>query len=318
MSEKPKRQVHRVWDEAERRRHGQQIRERFAREREERIREAKSAIEEMLDQGTTISQNEVARRTGISVGFINKHLRSAIEKAKKQQKEAAQKPCTTRSLSTLEKEVERLTLTNRCLREQLSEQKQMNKALLAQVARVVDLEDEVERLRIQNRELLAYWQTSQEKVVNLSAQKTVNKTINKQPSSVEKKVSDTEPESQNTQPTDQLSFSERVETELAELGIALNSTLKRKIKSKPEQVILNAIEALKQAWGNGTVIQSPGGWLAEAIESEWVKNESLQPTPNCQFEVKSNVPKLELEPGEELASPEDLKALRSMFKNSND
>lgn len=316
MSEKPKRQVHRVWDEAERRRHGQQIRERFAREREERIREAKSAIEEMLDQGITISQNEVARRTGMSVGFINKHLRSAIEKAKKEQKEAAQKPRTTRSLTTLEKEVERLTLTNRRLREQLSEQKQRNKVLLAQVARVVDLEDDLERLRIQNRELLAYWQTSQEKVVNLPAQKTVNKTINQQPNSVEKKVSDTE--RQNTRPTDQLSFSKRVVTELAELGIALNSTLKRKLKSKPEQIILNAIEALKQALERGAVIHSPGGWLAEAIESEWVKNESLQPTPNHQSEVKASASQPALEAEEELASPEDLKALSSIFKNSDD
>lgn len=316
MSKKPKRQVHRVWDEAERRRHGQQIRERFAREREERIREAKSAIEEMLDQGITISQNEVARRTGISVGFINKHLRSAIEKAKKQQKQAAQKPRTTRSLTTLEKELERLTLTNRRLREKLSEQKQRNKALLAQVAQVVDLEDEVERLRIQNRELLAYWQTSQEKVVNLPSQKKVNQPINKQPNSVEKKVSDTE--RQNTRPTNQLSFSKRVVTELAELGIALNSTLKRKLKSKPEQVILNAIEALKQALESGAVIHSPGGWLAEAIDSEWVKNESLEPASNSQSEVKSSTPQPELESEEELASPEDLKALISMLKNADD
>ena len=315
MSEKPKRQVHRVWDEAERRRHGQQIRERFAREREERIREAKSAIEEMLDQGITISQNEVARRTGISVGFINKHLRLAIEKAKKQQREAVHKPRTTRSLTTLEKEVERLTLTNRRLREQLDEQKQINKALLAQVARVVDLEDEVERLRTQNRELLAYWQTSQEKVVNLPGQKTSHQGINKPPSSLDKKISDTD--CQNTQTTDQLSFTKRIERELSELGITLNSTLKRKIKSKPEQVIVNAIEALKQAWEKGTVIQSPGGWLAEAIDSEWVKNETLEPPSNPQSEVKSSVPQPELEAEEELASPEDLKALSSKFKNSD-
>ena len=100
------------------------------------------------------------------------------------------------------------------------------------------------------------------------------------------------------------------------MGISLSSTLKRLIQSKPESVVLNAIEALKQSLKNGTVIHSPGGWLAEAIESEWVKNESLKPTPHHQLTVNSNM--TQPEPEEELVSSEDLKALSSIFGESND
>ena len=42
-------------------------------------------IEVMLDQGVTISQNEVARVAGVSVGFINKHLQDVVERAKQRQ-----------------------------------------------------------------------------------------------------------------------------------------------------------------------------------------------------------------------------------------
>jgi len=61
MSEKPKRQIHRNWDEAEQLRHSQQVQER---EREDRFRKVQDTIEVMLAQGVTISQNEVAKLPG--------------------------------------------------------------------------------------------------------------------------------------------------------------------------------------------------------------------------------------------------------------
>ncbi len=58
--------------------------------------------------------------------------------------------------------------------------------------------------------------------------------------------------------------SDRIEQELASLGVKLNSTLSKVIRSAPESVVMNAIAALKEAITSGK-IEHPGGWLKTAI-----------------------------------------------------
>ncbi|MBD0345906.1 MAG: hypothetical protein ICV63_13990 [Coleofasciculus sp. Co-bin14] len=237
MSEKIKRQVQRHWDEAERNRHGQQVRERFANQREKKVALAQDVIEEMLDQGVTISQNEVARRTGFSVGFVNKHLAYEIEKAKQKQEDSARKSRTVRQLSAEGKELERLRLLNRRLQGQLEEQRRAKKELRAQVARVVDLEDEVNRLRTQSRELWAKIQASQEKVVNLPVQ----------------------------------NMSVQIEAALKQTGIQLNSTLRHEIPRHTPEAALQAIKAFEQ-YRSTHAVDNPAACLMKALKEEWKPN----------------------------------------------
>ncbi|NJR31920.1 MAG: hypothetical protein HC778_02390 [Chamaesiphon sp. CSU_1_12] len=68
---------------------------------------------------------------------------------------------------------------------------------------------------------------------------------------------------------------QRIEQELASLGVKLNSTLSKVIRSAPESVVMNAIAALKEAITSGR-IEHPGGWLKTAIESQWIPNEALE------------------------------------------
>lgn len=244
-----RRRVHRNWDEAERLRHGRQVQERFTREREDRFRKVQDTIEVMLAQGVTISQNEVARVAGVSVGFINKHLRDVVEKAKQRQQKSDGTLHTVRQLSAEAKELERLKLMNRRLREQLGEQRRANKELLAQVARVVDLEDEVDLLRKQNRALLASWQASQEKVINLPVQNSLP--------------------IQNT--------STQVEVALAQTGIKLSAKLNKEIRQHAPEAVLKAIESFEQYRTEHTV-QKPAACLLRAIEEEWEPNLAQEPT----------------------------------------
>lgn len=237
MSEKSTRRVHRNWDEAERLRHGQQVQERFTRERDDRFRKVQDAIEVMLARGISISQNEVARTVGVSVGFINKHLRDVVEEAKRQQQKSAGTLHTVRQLTAETKELERLKLMNRRLREQLEEQRRANKELLAQVARVVDLEDEVERLRMQSRELLATLKASQDKVAHLPVQKT---------------------------PT-------QVEAALESTGIKLSSGLFKEARQHSPEAVLKAVEAFEQ-YCREYNIQKPAACLLRAIQEEWEPN----------------------------------------------
>ncbi len=267
MSEKIKRQVQRHWDEAERNRHGQQVRERFANEREQKVALAQDVIEEMLDQGVTISQNEVARRTGFSVGFVNKHLAYEIEIAKRKQQESAKKSRTVRQLSAEVKDLERLRLLNRRLQQQLEEQRRANKELLAQVARVVDLEDDVERLRTQSRELWAKLQASQEKVVNLPVQ----------------------------------NMSAQIEAALKQTGIKLNSTLRQEIPRHSQEAVLKAIEAFEQ-YRSIHDVGSLAACLMKALKEEWTPNIADEQSTTSekhefdeQSKQKKSVEKLEAE-----------------------
>lgn len=248
-----KRQINRVWDDAERQKHGQQVRNRFARGRADKISHAKAAIDELIEHGITVSQNEVARKTGISVGFVNKHLRGEVEQARQRQRQMSQKPRTTASLSSLEKKNEHLKASNNRLQQELDKHRQINKELLAQVAQIIDLEDEVELLRSQNRELLAVWKANQEKVVNLP---TGNQPAQKSGIS-----------------RDNLSV--QIKSELQALGIKLTSTLRKTMETSNEETIIQAIEALKAALEIND-IKSPGGWLKKAIEGCWSQNERLQ------------------------------------------
>jgi len=69
---------------------------------------------------------------------------------------------------------------------------------------------------------------------------------------------------------------DKIQSELEILAIKLSSTLRRKIESKPEEIVMKAIEAFKQNLEDGIEIHNPGGWLVKGIEDEWVKNETLQ------------------------------------------
>lgn len=149
------RRVKRIWNEEEKEKHGQQVSERFRLEREDKKRQATLIIEEMLDLGITISQNEVARRTGFSSGWVNQHLRVDINRAQQKQRDSAKKLRTSRQVDIEAKELERLRLSNRRLRDQLDEQHRMNQALLAQVSEVVYWENEAKVQRMQCRELQA-------------------------------------------------------------------------------------------------------------------------------------------------------------------
>ena len=100
-------------------------------------------------------------------------------------------------------------------------------------------------------------------------------------------------------------ISDKIKSELEALSIPLNTTLTKTIKSASEELVLHAIEALKEAMKTGD-ISRPGGWLNSAIQSGWTKNEPQ----NQQASIyKQTVYSALLEPEEELIDPEQLKQL---------
>ena len=62
--------------------------------------------------------------------------------------------------------------------------------------------------------------------------------------------------------------------ELENLNIDLSSTLAKKIKARSEEVVLTAIEALKEQM-DLEIVRRPGAWLAAAITDNWKPNEAI-------------------------------------------
>jgi hypothetical protein len=72
----------------------------------------------------------------------------------------------------------------------------------------------------------------------------------------------------------QSNISDEIKRQLKDLGIPLNSTLTKALKTTPEARVLNAIEAFKEAMTSDN-IEKPGAWLKRAIEEGWRKNEPV-------------------------------------------
>ena len=105
---------------------------------------------------------------------------------------------------------------------------------------------------------------------------------------------------------------------LRAMFVELSSSLMKRIASKPIRVIIDATEALEQAIESarqkGETIRNPTGWVSNAIESEWTKNQLINDpeTINIALEVITIVVE-----EEELASFEDLKNMSSIFTKND-
>ena len=70
--------------------------------------------------------------------------------------------------------------------------------------------------------------------------------------------------------------SDKIKSELTKLEIPLNTTLTKTLKSTSVELVLSAIEALKEAM-NGRVIERPAGSLNKAFKDGWNPNEAYLP-----------------------------------------
>ena len=123
---------------------------------------------------------------------------------------------------------------------------------------VLDLKQQVEGLRTENsklREQLSYCMTSKSAYPKVESKSKVT------PLSLKKAVCPI--------------ISNQLQSELQLLGIKVNSTLAKLIEAEPEEVVLMAINALKEAKASYEVL-NPSGFLVEAIKKTWIPNEGYE------------------------------------------
>jgi hypothetical protein len=255
-----------------------------AKESEERV---EKALEKMIKQGQKITFSTVAQVANVSTAYLYKQpdLRSRIEALRDQQKQRSKPkqppPASDNSKGVI---IQSLRAENKRLRGEIDELRKINESLTGRLYQLQGSQNLAERLRAENTDLKKQLEECRSR--HPAAPPTDNPKVTPIDKGKTRGITD------------------QIKDELDRLGIKLNSTLTRKIKTADEETVLNALAALEEAMGSGNV-RNVSGFLVRAITEGWTKEDSLQHLPQRQPEIYT----ASAEPDEELVSPDQLKKL---------
>ncbi len=223
------------------------------------------AISMLVRNGQKINFHPVAEAAEVSVPYLYKHdsIKQRIAQLRKQQSPLQQLPPKPKAsddsrraiITTLKERLQKLEAENRGLRQQI--EFSYGRTLDAD-EKAEKFQQEAEALRAENADLKNHLSDCQALRQSVGEAK---KQIQVTPNSSKKAT--------------RSSASDKVKTELDVLGIRVNSTLAKLIKTTKEAEVLFAIEVLKAASLSSNV-HNPSGFLVEAIRNTWTPNEGYE------------------------------------------
>lgn len=231
------------------------------------------AISQMVKEGKKINFHTVAVAAGVSVAYLYKYdaIKQRIDQLRKQQspikglvqKQGASEDSKAAIITIFKERIKKQELEIKGLRDHI----EVTQGIAMQVP---NLKQQIESLKSENLKLREQLNEClvQSEVQLASTPSTDSKII-----SLDKKRTN---QSQD--------ISNKIKLELAELGIKLNTTLTKTIKSASLEIVLSAIQALKEAMITGD-IERPGGWLKRAIEDGWIPNEKHLPQDKVERDI---------------------------------
>jgi uncharacterized protein YqgV (UPF0045/DUF77 family) len=233
------------------------------------------AIERLQKIDAKVNFTTVAKEANLSVSYLYKYpeVKHRIAEVRNQQRSFPTAPVAQSNSTVGAKVATKLKERITQLDKENQELKRKNEALAGQVYRVHYLQEQVER----QQQLIADLQAA------LKDQQLASKVT---PISTKRKAV----------------VDEQIQAKLERLGVDLNPTLIKTIKSATEATVLDAIEALKEQLGKKD-IPNPGGWLNQAIKEGWTKPE-LAPQKSSKPEYP--VVSANNQPAEELVSFDEL------------
>jgi hypothetical protein len=234
------------------------LRDNAARKRQEAFDKVEQGIRQLVKEKQVINFNTVAKASGVSKAWLYKEpeIKSRIEHLRENHvhsKEIPPKQKTSDAskdaiVKTLRERIKKVEAENADLRKQ-------NEVIYGRILQIPELQQRMERLEAENTRLYR----ELEACVTQSPLSSVPKESNITPLSTKRS---------------KIEISDAIRDELEALNIKITSTLSSKIRNSTEQIVLTAIEALKEQLQH-QVIKSPGGWLASAIEDGWQPNTPL-------------------------------------------
>ncbi|MBE9193357.1 transposase [Gloeocapsopsis crepidinum LEGE 06123] len=222
------------------------------------------AIECLQKIGAKINFHTVAKEANLSVSYLYKYpeLKQQVAQIRSQQSSMPVSPGAKTSSSSHAKVVSRFKERIHQLEAQNQELRCKNEALAGQVYRVHYLQEQVERQQQTIEDLTTRLKESQ-------AQASIAKVV---PIAQVKNlyVSGSIQEDSKS-----LGKCDKIQFELDTLGIKVNSTLAKLIKTAPEEIVLKAIDTLKESLA-ATKVRNASGFLVEAIRNTWIPNQGYE------------------------------------------
>jgi chromosome segregation ATPase len=216
------------------------------------------ALDKMIKQGLTINFRSVAETANVSTAYLYQklELKERIETLRDQQKTRAKPNQTsiasdnskTTIINNLREEIKRL-------RAEKDELNKINQSLTGRLYQLQSIENNADRLRIENEALKKQVKELTERLTDCEAK-------------ISQKVTSITQARSNE-------INDRIKTQLDVVGIQLNTTLSKVIRAASEETVLGAIEAYKEALATDS-IERPGAWLKAAIEQGWMPNDTVQ------------------------------------------
>lgn len=218
------------------------------------------AISQMVFEGKKINFHTVAVAAGVSVAYLYKYdaIKQRIDQLRKQQspikgivqKQGASVDSKIAIITTFKERIKKQELEIKGLREHI----EVTQGIAMQVP---ELKQQIESLKSENLKLRAALDEcrKQREALPTSEPSTDNKVTSLDKKRIERS-----------------DVSDKIKSELDSIGIKLNTTLTKTIKSTSGEFVLSAIQALKEAMASGN-IERPGGWLNAAIKDGWKPNE---------------------------------------------
>lgn len=258
--------------------------------KEDSLQRVYKAIERLQKIDAKVNFTTVAKEANLSVSYLYKYpeVKHRIAEVRNQQRSFPTAPVAQSNSTAGAKVVTKLKERITQLDKENQELKRKNEALAGQVYRVHYLQEQVEH----QQQLIADLQAA------LKDQQLASKVT---PISTKRKAV----------------VEERIQAELDSLGVELNPTLTKTIKSATEATILDAIEALKEQLGKKD-IPNPGGWLNQAIKEGWTKPEPVSQVPQASPKPAHQVVTGNERPAKELLSIDKLQQLSTIFNQKHE
>lgn len=225
------------------------------------------AIRKLISEGQPLTFADVAREAGLSVSYLYKYpeIKERINELRNQQQQI-RKPSAPQKASEDSKSTMIYQLRERIkkLEAEITGLRRVNEGLAGRVYHLQDSYDLAERLKTENKELKAKNEKLEQELARCHAQANLPES---QPPVNAKVTPIDDKRKERTGITDE------IKQELLNIGVQLNSTLTKAIRSSSEETVMNAIAAFKEASAAG-YIEKPGAWLKRAVEEEWKPNDS--------------------------------------------
>ena len=238
--------------------------------KQECIDRTEKAISKLLQNNERVSFGAIARIANVSVSYLYKYpeLKERIQDIRDQQVKNARKLTRPQTASEKSKQVMIKQLRERINtleweKKELKKQTEKMTGELYQIGIKLDLFDSVKQETIRQAEEI--------KKLKAELESTKNELSVCQTKSLESNPKVT-PINQKLNPLTDTQIDDNLKAKLSNLGIRLNSTLKKIISSSTQQKVNSAISAVEEYLATDKKVKSKAGLLRTAIEEGWTPN----------------------------------------------